>query len=64
MAKESWAGKHLGESLKVKTPLLLGVEISLQAPVIDKGPDNRSHGYLPIPFVINFLKPSKRRILK
>lgn len=64
MAKESWAGKHLGELLKVKHPLLLGAESICAGPSNRQGPDNVPYGYIPIPFMINLLKPSKRRILK
>lgn len=46
-----------------KIPCFCELKVS-QASVINRGPDNTSHGHLPIPFVTNFLKPSKRRILK
>lgn len=47
-----------------KPPCFWELKVSLQAPVIDKGPDNMFQGYLLIPFAMNFFKPSKRRILK
>lgn len=34
------------------------VKVSLQGPVIGEGPDNTSHGYLPILFAVNILKPN------